>query len=486
MSIKKKLLFLLLLVTFGLITASLAGFLFIGEVQVGSVQYNGIILQRNLIDDIARTRVNLNIIKSLSQEMDTSEDPDLIENIIPLVASTEKLINRLNSYSSASASGISCFSCHETEILTEFIEINTSLKETMVRYKAVFTEHIFPLIQQENFEEASEFRQDQLDEQFYILMADSKEQINLLRGAATAMEQSIISKAESLKYTYILGGFLMSSILIGIILLIIRSTNAVLTATASSLKESSNQISATANHVHSSSGIMAGSAHSIAASLQETSSSLEIITASTKTNAQGSQKVNQRTKDMCELVVRANKSMGETLVNMTNIKENNNEIAAIIKVIESISFQTNLLALNAAVEAARAGEHGAGFAVVAEEVRNLARRVSESATETDQRIETAIANINDGLEQVDTIAKQLTEINNSALETVAMMESITESSITQSNEITEINIALSDIDNNVQNLSEQAQTLSSGSSELDSQTSHLNENVEDLKLLAGN
>lgn len=485
MSIKKKLLLLLVLVVFGLFSSSLAGFFFISKVQIGSRQYQGILLQRNLIDDIARTRVNLNIIKNLSQEMDSSEDPEMIQDIIPIVASTEKLILRLNSYSLKSDSEISCFSCHNEKILNKFITINTELTDAFKRYQSVFTDHIFPLVKQENFEEAAEYRQDQLDEQYYILMTDTKKQINILRNAAQAMETAIVTKAEKLKYTYIFGGVFISSMLIGIILLIIKSTNSVLTATASSLKESSTQISGTANHVNTSSEIMAESANSIAASLDETAKSLENITASTQDNAQGSEQVNRRTQEMCALVVNANKSMKDTLVNMTNIKENNNEIASIIKVIESISFQTNLLALNAAVEAARAGEHGAGFAVVAEEVRSLARRVSESATETDSRIETAIKNINDGLTKVDAIAKQLTQINDSAMETVEMMETITTTSRTQSSEIMEINAALSDIDINVQNLSDQAQTLSSGSSELDSQTSHLDENVEDLRTLAG-
>lgn len=91
------------------------------------------------------------------------------------------------------------------------------------------------------------------------------------------------------------------------------------------------------------------------------------------------------------------------------LNDNADQIAIVIAVINEISDQTNLLALNATIEAARAGEAGRGFAVVADEVRNLAEKTSHSTKQIGETVSDMQKSISTVTQRMDVITKMLME-----------------------------------------------------------------------------
>lgn len=273
--------------------------------------------------------------------------------------------------------------------------------------------------------------------------------------------------------------------IIAVALLVSRSITKPINRIIDSLNEGADQVSSASVQVSSASQSLAEGASEQAASIEETSSSLEEMSAMTKGNAENAGQANNLMKGANGIIQNANTAMLDLTRSMEEISTASEETSKIIKTIDEIAFQTNLLALNAAVEAARAGEAGAGFAVVAEEVRNLALRAAEAAKNTAGLIETTVNKVKGGSELVNKTNEAFGQVADSASKVGELVGEITAASSEQSEGIDQINKAVSQMDQVTQQNAANAEESASASEELNAQATQMKGMVDELVIIVG-
>lgn len=266
---------------------------------------------------------------------------------------------------------------------------------------------------------------------------------------------------------------------------IVRSINRALMGAVSALGMAAKQVARAANHVSSASQSLAQGASEQAASLEQTSASTEQINSMARKNAENSAAAAGLMTQSRQRFDETNAKLEHMLVAMGEINNSSGKVSKIIKVIDEIAFQTNILALNAAVEAARAGEAGLGFAVVAEEVGNLARRCAQAANDTTDLIEESSGKSKDGKSSVDEVAAAIQAIGEESAKAKTLVDEVSQGSKEQARGLQQISKAILQMERVMQSSAAGAEQGAAAAEELKSQSVALEGVVDRLAAMVG-
>ena len=256
-----------------------------------------------------------------------------------------------------------------------------------------------------------------------------------------------------------------------------------MTDTLRSIGEASGQVSAGSMNLADAAQNLAEGATEQASAVEELQATIIDITETMEKSAESAEESYHMAKDFAD---EADQSLTEmnTMVNaMEKISNSSSEIGNIISEIESIASQTNLWSLNASIEAARAGESGRSFAVVADQIRQLAEQSSKAAVDTRKLIETTMSEILEGNSAVERASKSIETVVNGIKKIADSSKDLSEMVENQAASMRQAEQGVSQISEVIQNNSATAQESSATSEQLSAQAATLDELVGQFELL---
>jgi len=238
-------------------------------------------------------------------------------------------------------------------------------------------------------------------------------------------------------------------------------------ASATQLASSSEEMSATSDQTLAGAERQRGDTEQVATAINQMSSTVQEVSRNTQDTSDAARSALAQAQEGRKVVNRAieaitslSAEVQEAASVIGKLEAQSESIGQVLTVIRNIAGQTNLLALNAAIEAARAGEHGRGFAVVADEVRNLASNTEKSIGEIDGIIE---------------------QLQSGTQQAVLVMRRSTDSAATNVNESQAAARVLEEISESVGRITDMATQVASAVEEQSAVAEDINRNITSIK-----
>jgi methyl-accepting chemotaxis protein len=285
----------------------------------------------------------------------------------------------------------------------------------------------------------------------------------------------------------VLACFAVTLLIAGLVvnLTIRRSITGPISRVIHGVQGASDQTAQASDRMAESGQVVARDAREQAACIEETSASLEQISAATRQNAERAREADQLMREARKTVEGATAAMQDLTESMDTICNSSKQVSDVLKSIDEISFHTNILALNAAIEAARAGEVGAGFSVVADEVRFLAKRAAEAAGRSADIIEKTIQDVNKGAELVALAQCAFNQVSVTIASGSRVVSEISSSSEEQSRGVTHIGTAVARMGTVTQNNAINAHQTAEAASEMTVQVQTTRKHLAELAAVLG-
>ncbi len=350
-------------------------------------------------------------------------------------------------------------------------------------YAPLFSEYL-KLTERNQFDDAHGVLRDQMAP---IVDEIDKVMTELRNEAQKSLTQADVRAHNTIARTqWIAFAVLGISLVVGFaVLFIVSRTVKRLRRVSAQLKQGAQEVASAAAQVSQAGQTVAQSVSEQAAILEETSASTEVIKVDARSNSDAAGETVSLSTDLKQRMIAANTALEQMMAAMKEMGASSHKISSVIRLIDEIAFQTNLLALNAAVEAARAGEAGLGFAVVAEEVRQLARRSAQAAQDTTALIEESVGKSTHSMDTAGAVVDAVHSITGSTARVGELAGSVRASSLDQSQHLDQMAQAISQAQSAVQSTAAAAEQTAAAGEELQAQSEQLSGIADQLISVSG-